>query len=139
MEEPIPEPQEQPTLHEPPFPTGEQRTWAMLAHLLAIPGYIVGLGYLSWVGPLVIWIKKRHESPFIAFHALESLLFQLLCTAALAILRSLVFFSWQAVVTFLAIPAISVVWAIIAGLKANNGESYEYPVVGTWAHDNTNS
>src|SRR5436309_1203884 len=137
MEEPFMDAEPQPPLQEPPFPTGEQRTWAMLAHLLTIPGYLSGLGYLSWLGPLVIWIKRRNDSPFVAFHALQSLIFQLFWAAALAIAWSLAIFSWQAVVALFAMPVVPVVWAVIAGLKANNGESYEYPVAGKCALDNT--
>src|SRR5687768_16325150 len=59
-------------------PSGEQRTWAVIAHLLAVPGNALGLG---WVGPLVIWVKCRKLGSFVAFHALQAMFFQLGWTA----------------------------------------------------------
>src|SRR5687768_12738889 len=76
-EAPEPPRPDEPARRELPAPTGEQRTWAMLAHLLALPGLLTLFGWLTWVGPLVVWVCRRKDSPFVAFHALQSLLFQL--------------------------------------------------------------
>src|SRR5207248_9160747 len=52
-------------------PAPDQRTLAMIAHLLAIP--------LHWIAPLVLYLIKKDEpgSKFVADQAKESLNFQL--------------------------------------------------------------
>jgi len=50
-------------------PTLDERTMAILAHMLQI----VGL----WIAPLIIFVIKR-ESRFVSFHALQALLLQVL-------------------------------------------------------------
>ena len=42
--------------------TQDERTMAMLAHLL---GIVTG-----FLGPLVIWLIKKDQSKFVAYHAL---------------------------------------------------------------------
>ena len=48
-------------------PTQDERTRAVLAHALQVGG--------SWIAPLIILII-RHQSKFVAFHALQALLLQ---------------------------------------------------------------
>src|SRR4051794_14373543 len=51
----------------PPLVSQDERTLAMLAHALQLPG--------MWIAPLVIFFVKR-ESLFVRFHALQALLLQ---------------------------------------------------------------
>ncbi len=62
----------------------EERTWAMLAHLLTLVGYVVWIG--AYLVPLVIYLVYKDKSPFVAFHALQSLFFQLALLVVVAIL-----------------------------------------------------
>jgi uncharacterized membrane protein len=86
---------------------------------------------------------KRETSRFAAFHALQSLLFQLAWMAILAVgwvivgILSMVLVGLLLIPVMIAAHLVPVVWAVIAGIKANNGEWYEYPVVGRWALNNT--
>jgi len=116
----------------------DEKLWGMLAHLLTLLGYIITLG--QYIAPLVIYLVYKDRSPFVAFHALQALFFQLL---ALAVGVVLVLFS---IVTLglgvlLAAPlaialAIAVlVYTIIAAIQANNGVWYELPIVGRWARN----
>ncbi|MCL1692418.1 MAG: DUF4870 domain-containing protein, partial [Actinomycetia bacterium] len=52
-----------------PVPS-ESRGWATAAHLVPL----IGLGF---IGPLVIWLMKRDEDPFVEYHAREALNFQI--------------------------------------------------------------
>ena len=52
-------------------PTSDERTFAILSHILAI---VPGIGIF---GPLVIWLIKKDESSFVEANAKESLNFQL--------------------------------------------------------------
>src|SRR5438270_12331492 len=52
------------------------RTWCILAHATALVGFLVPVaGHV--VGPLIIWLAKRQDSPEIDAHGKESLNFQI--------------------------------------------------------------
>lgn len=118
--------------------TADEKLWGMLAHLFTLLGYVISLG--QYIAPLVIYLVYKDRSKFVAFHALQSLFFQLL---ALVVGVALVIFS---IVTLglgliLAIPALVALWiavlvyTIIAAIQANNGVWYELPFVGQWARN----
>lgn len=110
----------------PPPPSGtapqEDRTLALVAHLL---------GIISWfVGPLIIWLisKDNPAKSFVTDQSKEALNFQITITIAFvvafilaAVTLGLLFF----------LPALvgiaNLVFCIIGGIKANNGEAYRYP------------
>jgi uncharacterized Tic20 family protein len=52
----------------------DERTWAALAHACVVLNFAVGLGGL--IGAAVIWLTKKEESDWVAFHGLQSLAFQ---------------------------------------------------------------
>src|SRR4051812_11305473 len=58
-----------PTPYTGPAPTPDDKTMAMLAHLL---GIVTG-----FVGPLIIWLVKKDQSPFVDDQGKEALNFQL--------------------------------------------------------------
>jgi uncharacterized Tic20 family protein len=118
--------------------SADEKLWGMLAHLLTLLGYVVTLG--QYLAPLVIYLIYKDRSPFVAFHALQALFFQLL---ALAVGVVLVLFS---IVTLglgvlLAAPlaialAIAVlIYTILAAIEANKGNWYELPIAGRWARN----
>ena len=49
----------------------EVRNWAMLCHLSTFSGWFIPFGNI--LGPLIIWLMKREESPFIDAHGKEAL------------------------------------------------------------------
>src|SRR5438128_8763224 len=52
------------------------RTWCVLAHATALAGFFVPwAGHI--VGPLIVWLAKRADSPEIDAHSKESLNFQI--------------------------------------------------------------
>jgi uncharacterized protein len=111
----------------PPTPAAADanaRQWAMLAHLSALFGLIIGL---NWLGPLVIYLVKKDEHPFIADQSREALNFNLSVFIYVLVSIVLIFI----VIGFLLLPVIGIAWlilTIIAGVRANNGEAYRYPL-----------
>jgi uncharacterized protein len=100
------------------------RQWAMLAHLSALFGLIIGL---NWLGPLVVYLVKKDEHPFIADQGREALNFNLSVFIYVLVSVVLIFI----VIGFLLLPVIGIAWlvlTIIAGIRANNGEPYRYPL-----------
>ena len=107
----------------------DERNWAILAHLSSFLGYLVG-GLGGLIGPLVVWLIKKDDAPFVADQARESLNFQIsLLIYAVALLAScfllIGFFLIWFVVPFLAL--IGFVLPIVGAVKANEGQSYRYP------------
>ena len=102
----------------------DDRTFAMLGHLVAFAGLVVPFGNV--LGPLGVWLAKRDTSDFVADHALESLNFQITMTIASLVAILLCF----VLIGFVLVPILGIVWLVLtisAGLKANNGEPYAYP------------
>src|SRR5213592_5324422 len=57
-------------------PSSSVRTWCILAHATALVGFLVPIaGHI--VGPLIVWLAKREDSPEIDAHGKESLNFQI--------------------------------------------------------------
>ena len=102
-----------------PSEVKDERMWAMLAHLSGI--------LFGFLGPLVIWLMQKDKMPLVEDQGKEALNFQI----TLAI-------GWAAafVLSFLMIGIIlypilgigGLVLMIMAGLKANEGVEYRYPI-----------
>ena len=106
--------------------TRDELNWAMLSHLLALVGY-VGVPFGNVIAPLIIYLMKKDESPFVADQARESLNFQISVCIYLLI-------SGVLVLILIGFLLLAVVWVagailtIIASVKAANGEAYRYPL-----------
>lgn len=104
----------------------EARNWAMGCHLIALVGLLGnGLGFL--VGPLIVWLVKREDHPFIDEQGKESVNFQITMMGALIVCIPLIFVAVGIVLVPL-IGVFDVVMTIIGGIKASNGEHWRYPL-----------
>jgi uncharacterized Tic20 family protein len=103
----------------------DARIWAMLCHIGAFAGYIIPFGHI--VAPLVIWLIKKDESPFVDDQGKESLNFQISMSiyAIIGLVLTLVVIG---AVLLIAAMIFDVVMVIIAAVRANSGERYRYPL-----------
>ncbi|CAB4846590.1 unannotated protein [freshwater metagenome] len=108
-----------PTGAEVPLRQDEERMWAMLSH---VGGIVVG-----FLAGLIVMLVFGKRSAFVNDQAKEALNFQI--TLAIgwvaALILSAVF------IGFLLYPVLAIadlVFSIIAGIAANKGEIYRYPV-----------
>ena len=103
----------------------QSRTWEVLCHLASFAGWAFPFGNI--VGPLVVWLLKRAESPDIDHHGREALNFQLSVTLYLLLLVPFCF-------VLIGIPfvimlvVLSLVLTIVAAVKASTGQPYRYPL-----------
>ena len=101
------------------------KTWCVLCHAAALSGLFLHMvGFL--VGPLVVWLAKRHESPEIDAYGRESLNFQismLIYNVVAGILWLVVVGIFLTVILFV----VNIVLVIIASVKASEGQLYRYP------------
>ena len=99
-------------------PTEDEKTMALLAHILTIVS-----GFLA---PLVIYLVKKDESPYVRKHAIESLNFQISMTIY-AIGASILVLILIGVFLLIGLGILTVVLVIVATVKASEGKFYRYP------------
>ncbi len=116
--------------------TQDERTMAMLAHLLQI--------FCGFLGPLIIFLVKKNQSKFVAYHALQALVWQIgymvfmfggffvALVSMVAIGNShqfpvgILLFWLMAMVGGLS----NLILGIVYTIKAYNGEWSSYPLIG---------
>jgi len=109
----------------------QARMWAMFCHLAGLAMFVPpGIGNI--VCPLIIWQVKKEDYPFVDNQGKEAVNFQI-SMSLYALVGSLVCF-----ITCIGVPLIPVVgfvvgivdliFLLIAAVKANNGQSYRYPL-----------
>ena len=94
---------------------------AMLAHLLG--------GITCLLGPLIIWLLKKDESPFVDDQGKEAVNFQLSILIGYVIAGILSFIPIIQCFSWLLFPALAItglIFGILAGLEANKGVVYRY-------------
>jgi uncharacterized Tic20 family protein len=105
-----------------PAPVGyvnnDEKTWALIAHFGPI---LVG-----FIAPLVAMLAKGNESPTVRAHSVEALNFHI--TWGIAIFVGALLSVCTFGLTLIAPWIVAVVFSIIGGMKANNGELYRYPM-----------
>ncbi|MBL8800416.1 MAG: DUF4870 domain-containing protein [Planctomycetes bacterium] len=103
-------------------PSSEDKTLALVAHLL---------GILTWfVGALIIWLihKDQPSKQWVNSQAKEALNFQI--TISIGYVISVVLFLASLGLLFFLpglLALINLVLCIVAGVKAHGGETYRYP------------
>lgn len=107
----------------------QERTWAMLAHLSSLLGFLswIGIPLVNLIGPFLMWQLKKDEMPFGSNQAKECLNFQISITiyALISLVLCLVFIGFLGLI---AIFIVDVILTIIAAIKANDGIAYRYPM-----------
>jgi len=96
----------------------------MAAHLSALAGYVIPFG--SMIGPLVVWLIKKDEMPFVNSQGKEALNFQITMTIA-AIISIVLIFVVIGIFLLWALAIIDLIFIIIAAIQASKGVDYRYP------------
>jgi uncharacterized protein len=116
-------------------PDTDARRWAMFCHLGGLAGPLTTVPFANVIVPLVIWLAKRDEHPFIDDQGKEALNFQiatgiyytLLLVAAVILTFVLIgIFLWPFV---FAIWLWQVIGAIYGAIKANDGQAVRFPFI----------
>jgi uncharacterized Tic20 family protein len=136
-----------------PAPTQDERSMALLAHILSI--------FAGFLGPLIIYNIKR-DSKFVSFHALQSVFWHLLYWALTIVLMLVLFLVFFVLVvsqivqlshqhgapnppfaiffmfpvfwfTIVVLGLLNLVLGVVFAMKASAGEWVSYPLAGAWA------
>jgi hypothetical protein len=115
-----------------------------MAHLSVLINLVTGI--FGPVAALLIYLMFRDRSRYVAYQSLQSLLLQLIgwvgggliigaawaVTGALsAILIGLCLIPFALLITIF-LPLGTIVYAIIAAIKTNQGEDFRYWLIGDW-------
>jgi uncharacterized Tic20 family protein len=92
---------------------------AMVSHLLGL--------LVSWVGPLIVYLMKKDESPYVRDQSAEALNFQITMFIGfiVAALFSII------LIGLLLLPIvwiIALIFQIQAAIAAQRGQNYRYPI-----------
>lgn len=118
-----------------PDATSDERTYALLAHL-SLLGHVV-VPYFAIAVPIVMYLAKKGQSPFIDDHAKEAMNFQItlvIYTLVLPAIAGLIGLLTCGVGLILLVPAIigpyvlGLIGMIMASTAANRGEFFRYPM-----------
>ncbi|MFB2599142.1 DUF4870 domain-containing protein [Herbiconiux sp. P17] len=106
-----------------PLSPAEDKQWAMLGQLG---------GILGWIPPLIIWLIFKDRGPLTNQEAKESLNFQItvaIFVVGLYILGTITLFIFIGGLFYFlawAVQIVGLIFAIIAGVKVNQGGTYRY-------------
>jgi len=131
----------------PPLAPSEERTWAMLSHLSVLINLFTGFG--GPIAAFVIYLVYKDRSRYVAYHSLQSLIFQLIwwfgggviigimwaiVGALSAVLVGIVLIPFALLFTFVfaLLPLGALIYGIVGAVQTNQGQDFKYWLVGDW-------
>lgn len=100
----------------------DEKTMGLLSHILG--------AVTTFVGPLIIWLIKKDESPFVDDQGKEALNFQitiLIGYVAAAIVTMIPVIGCIGALLYPVFGIVSLIFGILGGIEANKGVAYRYP------------
>lgn len=120
------QPQPEPQPAAPPSTTRDARKWASICHIAALVGLLGnGIGFL--IGPLIVWLIKREDHPFIDDQGKEAVNFMITMFLAAFLCIPLIFVL-IGIPILIIIGILMIVLPIVAAIKANDGVAFRYPL-----------
>ncbi len=99
--------------------------WGMFVHFSMLAGFVIPFAGL--ILPIVLWQMKKKEFPIVDQHGktvvnwmISAFIYGIVCSILMVIVVG--FFG------LIALAIASIVFAIMGGIKANDGEVWEYPL-----------
>lgn len=126
---------------------GDERTWGLLAHLSTLLNLVTGFG--GPIAALIIYLVYRDRSRFVAYHALQSMIFQLIWWFGGGVLIGLMWaivgglsmvlvgiilipFALLLTPVLLLLPVGALVYGVVGAVQVNQGQDFKYWLVGDW-------
>jgi uncharacterized Tic20 family protein len=104
----------------------DARMWAMFCHLAGLAGLVVPvIGCV--IGPLVLWQIKKEEFPFVDEQGKEAVNFQI-SMLIYGVASTVLVFCGVGLILAPVVGIFDLIFLLIAAVKTNNGEHYQYPL-----------
>jgi uncharacterized Tic20 family protein len=117
----------------------EEKSWSVLAHLSVFLNLFTG--FLGPIAALVIWLVYKDRSQKVAFHALQSMWYQVAWLVLLGIgwaftgLLMLILIGFLLVPVMALLPLVPFANAAYAAYEMGRGSDYRYPFVADLLED----
>jgi uncharacterized Tic20 family protein len=120
----------------PPEPAGpsdremdrDARTWAMICHLAGLAFLLPIVPIIGCVlGPLIVWLLKREQIPFVNEQGKEALNFQMTMLIYAIISAVLILACCVGLIPLGVVIVLDILLTIMAALRVNEGQHYRYP------------
>lgn len=121
----------------------DERTWAMLSHLSVLVNLFTGV--LGPVVALIIYLMFANRSKYVAYHAMQSFLFQLAAWYGLGVLWGVTGLLSALLIGIVLIPfaclltpvlllgmALAPIYGIVGAVQTSQGQDFQYWWVGSW-------
>lgn len=109
----------------------EERQYAMFIHLSQLAGSIIPI--LGWVLPLVLWQSKKDQSAYIDAHG-KIVMNWIISSLIYGIISVILAFIGVGVILLIVLGICSIVFIVVGAIKANNGETWPYPLSIRFIH-----
>ncbi|PJE79001.1 hypothetical protein CI610_02035 [invertebrate metagenome] len=112
-----------------PLPKAKERNIAVCVHLLPFLGFV--MPGINVAIPLAVWYWQKNESSYIAYHAQESLNFQITVMIVYAVWAV----SIMILVGLVLLPLVPLAYLLLilfmvrAAIMASKGSYYRYPLI----------
>ena len=102
----------------------------MFCHLAGLVGYlpVVPFPVGNVLGPLILWLIKKDEMPFVNDQGKEALNFQISMSIYALVCLPLVCLAGLGAVLAGIVAIVDLVFIIIASIESNKGKAYRYPL-----------
>lgn len=102
--------------------TRDERTWAALANLLGLVS--------SVLGPFIVWLLKRRQSPFVTFHAVQQILLQIVVALLLGIIHNVIRPTAIEILLDALVGTANALACLFAAYAGHHGRRWEMPGIG---------
>ena len=130
-----------------PLSPSEERNWAMIAHMSVLINLVTGL--LGALTALIIYLVYRDRSRYVAYHAWQSFIVQLICWGGVGLILTVIWavtgmlslaiigllcipFACVLTPIVLCLPFINVIAGVWGGIQTSQGHDFKYWLVGDW-------
>jgi hypothetical protein len=103
----------------------QTRQWAMFLHLSQLAGFLVPFAGL--IAPIVIWQIKKTELPGLDVHG-KIVVNWIISELLYGIVSFILVFAIVGIPLLIAVLALAIIFPILGGVKASNGEVWKYPL-----------
>jgi len=126
---------------------GDERTWATLSHASTLLNLVTG--FAGPIAALIIYLAYRDRSRLVAYHALQSMIFQLIwwygggiligamwavvgALSAILIGVILVPIALAMTCVLAILPLGAVIYSLIGAVQTSQGQDFKYWLAGDW-------